>query len=274
MMMLSKFRQQYPQGSLVSELIDIDRGTYIVRVSVIVENVTLSTGLAGTDRVETAEDRARERAIAMLFLDSHRTTSQTNFAAATKVVPSFSSSKNPVPVPAVRESLPTPSKTYVKNNDLADDRNNPPETELIIHSDDFEGEVESAIYTNEPMTPQPVLESEVPSEGIIRSPDLPQESNLFEGTANQEIESSNLTTEISAANSNAATATGEGEMVSSSKFTQIKQKTDIEIKRLGWTKEYGRDFLKSHYGKRSRLHLTDEQLLEFLQYLESQPSPS
>ena len=56
-------------------------------------------------------------------------------------------------------------------------------------------------------------------------------------------------------------------------FNKIKHQTDIEIKRLGWTKEDGRNFLKSHYGKRTRLHLTDEQLLEFLRYLQSLPTP-
>ena len=56
-------------------------------------------------------------------------------------------------------------------------------------------------------------------------------------------------------------------------FNEIKNRTDVEIKRLGWTKEQGRDFLLQTYGKRSRLHLTDEELMDFLQYLESQPNP-
>ncbi|MEM8676578.1 MAG: hypothetical protein AAGF83_22345 [Cyanobacteria bacterium P01_G01_bin.67] len=47
-------------------------------------------------------------------------------------------------------------------------------------------------------------------------------------------------------------------------FNKIKQLTDIEIKRLGWTKVQGGNYLMKKYGKRSRLHLTDDQLLGFL----------
>ena len=44
------------------------------------------------------------------------------------------------------------------------------------------------------------------------------------------------------------------------------------MKRLSWTKEQGRDYLLSTYGKRSRLHLSDPELLEFLEYLENLPN--
>ena len=54
----------------------------------------------------------------------------------------------------------------------------------------------------------------------------------------------------------------------------MKHQTDLEIKRLGWTKDDGQEFLRSRYGKRSRLQLTDEQLWEFLQYLKAQPNPN
>ena len=51
-------------------------------------------------------------------------------------------------------------------------------------------------------------------------------------------------------------------------FDEFKHLTDIEIKRLGWTKEQGREYLKENYGgKCSRLHLTDKQLLNFLEEL-------
>ena len=55
-------------------------------------------------------------------------------------------------------------------------------------------------------------------------------------------------------------------------FNQIRHKIDLEMKRLSWTKEQGRDYLLSTYGKRSRLHLTDDELLEFWHYLETLPN--
>ena len=48
-------------------------------------------------------------------------------------------------------------------------------------------------------------------------------------------------------------------------FNEAKRLTGIEIKRLGWTTEQKREYLKKNYrGKRSRLHLTDEEILNFL----------
>lgn len=57
-------------------------------------------------------------------------------------------------------------------------------------------------------------------------------------------------------------------------FTEVIAQTNIEMKRLGWTKEHGRNHLLATYGKRSRPRLTDAELLEFLDYLKSQPSPT
>lgn len=56
-------------------------------------------------------------------------------------------------------------------------------------------------------------------------------------------------------------------------FSDIIARSDVELKRLGWTSEQGRNYLLETYGKRSRQLLSDEELLEFLRYLESQPTP-
>jgi hypothetical protein len=50
-------------------------------------------------------------------------------------------------------------------------------------------------------------------------------------------------------------------------------KIGIEMKRLGWSTEQGREYLKRTYGKRSRQELDDAELLDFLHHLETQPSP-
>jgi hypothetical protein len=56
-------------------------------------------------------------------------------------------------------------------------------------------------------------------------------------------------------------------------FTDILRQTDAEIKRLGWTKQEGKFYLRKTYGKRSRQLLRDEELLDFLHYLQEQPTP-
>ncbi|MGF1936739.1 MAG: hypothetical protein RM347_020525 [Nostoc sp. ChiQUE02] len=56
-------------------------------------------------------------------------------------------------------------------------------------------------------------------------------------------------------------------------FSEVIAQTDIEIQRLGWTIDQGREHLIKNYRKRSRALLTKVQLLDFLQYLQSQPDP-
>jgi hypothetical protein len=48
--------------------------------------------------------------------------------------------------------------------------------------------------------------------------------------------------------------------------------TSVEMKRLGWNESQGRTHLQRTYGKRSRQQLTPEELLDFLHYLQDQPS--
>ena len=52
-------------------------------------------------------------------------------------------------------------------------------------------------------------------------------------------------------------------------FNEIKNDIDATMQRLGWSTERGRQHLIDTYGKKSRLSLTDEELLEFWEYLKT-----
>ncbi|MCS7030023.1 MAG: hypothetical protein NZL92_00630 [Gloeomargarita sp. SKYG116] len=52
----------------------------------------------------------------------------------------------------------------------------------------------------------------------------------------------------------------------------ILAQTTAEMKRLGWTNAQGREYLRRTYGRNSRQELSDQELLDFLNYLRSQPS--
>lgn len=246
--MLAKFRNYYPQGSLIGELIDIDRGLYLVKVSIQVDGVVLATGLAAADRLETAEDSARERAIAALVLDHHQ--------------------------PAYNQIVKVPNQTL----------------ETISHSDVVKFSEHQAEKVSQPntfsQTGSPVnspAESfsleDLATQLSVSSEILPVEESGSLLAETFQVETTGLDStedysdrheEISPANCDDFAVTIDTVDID---FNKIKQQTDIEIKRLGWTKDDGRDFLKSRYGKRSRLHLTDDQLLEFLRYLEGLPNP-
>lgn len=53
-------------------------------------------------------------------------------------------------------------------------------------------------------------------------------------------------------------------------LSDVIAQTDVELTRLGWTNEQGREYLEKTYGKRSRQQLTDDELMSFLLYLEEQ----
>lgn len=57
-------------------------------------------------------------------------------------------------------------------------------------------------------------------------------------------------------------------------LSDIIAQTDVEMARLGWSNLQGRTYLEKTFNKRSRQQLSDEELLTFLLYLESQPTPS
>lgn len=258
-MILAKFRHRYPQGSLVSELIKIDRGTYIVKVLVQVNNVILATALAGADTVEAAEDAARQRAIAALFLD--------DLPANNGVIEA---------TPARKISSAT--ATFIESNI----ETNPLDNQNIVNFSEahFKQSEPSSLAQTNITTTNPILES-TPTQPNHKSEvkDMTQPintaNNLFGETFTAEIPHNSATLSANSVpesifEANSVNTTAEIEAMD---FNEIKQQTDIEIKRLGWTKDQGKEFLKSRYGKRSRLHLTDEQLLEFLRYLENLPNP-
>lgn len=54
----------------------------------------------------------------------------------------------------------------------------------------------------------------------------------------------------------------------------LMNQTDAEMQRLGWTTEQGREHLFKYCGVRSRLMLTEEELDNFLLYLQLTDSPA
>ncbi|MEM8506125.1 MAG: hypothetical protein AAF716_23615 [Cyanobacteria bacterium P01_D01_bin.1] len=66
-----EFRDRYPEGALVADLISIYDGQYVVRASVVLTGEAIATGLAADQSVEAAEDKARDRALAILGLSAN-----------------------------------------------------------------------------------------------------------------------------------------------------------------------------------------------------------
>jgi hypothetical protein len=55
-------------------------------------------------------------------------------------------------------------------------------------------------------------------------------------------------------------------------LSEVIAQIDVEMKRVGWTKRQGREYLKSTYGKATRPELDTDELFDFLHYLQAQPA--
>lgn len=242
--MLERFRQRYPVGSLTSELLTIDRGKYLVRVSIQVDGLLLGTGMGEGETIEQAEDRARLRAIAVLVLDAEMPAQSKPQTSLPQTPP------KPRPV-----ELPAPEPVAEQQEVASPPLSKPRELDLPSPTPATEATIEPAI--TEPDKAEISLNSTNKSQ---KSQEMPQEDPATLAVEEPlPLISSKIDTVIQL-----------GEPID---FSEIIAKSDMELKRLGWTSEQGRNYLLQTYGKRSRQLLSDEELIEFLQHLQSLSSP-
>ncbi len=55
-------------------------------------------------------------------------------------------------------------------------------------------------------------------------------------------------------------------------FWNLKHQIDDEAARLGWSKQECKAYILKHYGKDSRLKMTDDELIDLLKNLKSLPT--
>jgi hypothetical protein len=240
--MLQKLRQRYPQVALISELVQIDHGKYIVRAIIEIEGKTVVTGLAAADTVEIAEDRARERAL--LLLEAENTP---DLQLVEKVSPNNISLPSDLPktVPSTKKSTKTAKVTEIPRPEAKIE----PELPQVKDIPPAKIEPELPQVKDIPLPePEPLL-LEMETDNYSLLSELPEEASLTEEEPPAPEPVVVIPEEID--------------------YSVLKTKIDVEMKRLAWTTEKGREYLISTYGKKSRLLLTNEELLEFYNYLSS-----
>ena len=296
--MLNEFRKAYPKGSLISELLNIYQGKYVVRVLAIVDDVTLATGLAADDTLEMAEDRARLRALGAINIEptldrgasrpvlSTQQATELSAIASRGVPPRSPSMSTSLPSLgdrsvadfAIGESprLPTDDSArsssgmtssgddWLSSPPVHSAESNPPEQTEAISSSSWPEPATSfeSIETDPVFSPSSanVATSEFPA---AAPPSIPPQFESHSVSTTQELPT-----------------VAEGVPLAGNSFLdddERKQKiaeTTVEIKRLNWSTQQGRDFLEQQYNKRARSQLTNDELLDFLHYLKAQPNPS
>ncbi|MEH1813125.1 MAG: hypothetical protein V7K26_19950 [Nostoc sp.] len=290
--MLAQFQSLYPQGSLISELVQIFQGKYIVRASVQIEGVTRATGMAAAETVEAAEDQARTRALIVLgitnappesvaFTSNPVSPAQLNPSLNTKgglsEPAAYSSAKN--------ENFVSSQWSAVSDKEISippsKERNIKPE--VVTSSNEQYGYSNAAplndtysqdLGQNFPMTAKQELEFDPPVENLEINFDNQPENQTFPAISANNV--TPFTPRSYSPQENATTPSVTGKRKKKAEpvdLSDVIAKTDVELQRLGWTPEQGREHLIETYGKRGRTLLTEEELHGFLKYLQSQPDP-
>lgn len=246
--MYSQLQSRYPRASLVSELLQFQNGSYVVRVVVQVGEVTITSGMAASPNIEEAEDQARLRALAVLG-----------------IYPLGHKPQAPLIVQAdglSHEQQPLLNQPFQRSLD----QSTPGPRNLA--STEPPASLVSGGYPDPGEDVQEGLQSLEVISTTREEPKFsdPQSRNQRNDKPNQGLKSDqngrvqHLKTALQA---NARPAPVD--------LSDTIAQTSVELKRLGWSDLQGRNYLQQTYGKRSRSSLTDEELLEFLQHLQAQP---
>jgi hypothetical protein len=251
--MFAQFRAQYPMGSLLSELLNIHEGKYIVRASIQVGGSTLATGLSAATTIEQAEDQARVRALVVLGIESRPYPTHLGNAELDE----FTERSRP------QLSVPTPQPEF-----------------LSLAKTAFQGalEVDWNTSTQVPLSfqssePQPPswLDSDHTPETPIS---ISRRAGADRVAGSERLSSRAAPARATPSRRQAASQPEQEELniAAPIDLSDIIAQTDVELKRLDWTNAQGRHYLEQTYHKRSRQHLTDTELIEFLEYLKAQPT--
>ena len=290
--MLAQFQSLYPKGSLISELVQIFQGKYIVRASVQIEGVTRATGMAAAETVEAAEDQARTRALIVLGITNAPPESvalTSNPVSPAQLNPDLNT-KGGLSEPAAYSSAK--DEDFVKSQWSAvsdkeisispsKERNIKPE--VVTSSNEQYGYSNAAplndtysqdLSQNFPMTANRELEFDPPVENLEINFDNQLENQNFPAISANNV--TPFTPWSYSPQENVTTPAVTGKRKKKAEpvdLSDVIAKTDVELQRLGWTPEQGREHLIETYGKRGRTLLTEEELHGFLKYLQSQPDP-
>ncbi|MBW4551470.1 MAG: hypothetical protein KME35_10220 [Aphanocapsa sp. GSE-SYN-MK-11-07L] len=251
--MFSQFQSRYPAGSLTSELLQIHEGSFVVRVTLQVGGAALATGMAAASTIEEAEDQARLRALGVLGIYPSGSSYQTQ-AQLMAADEDFSSD------PPARLN---PARNRASTFRAARDQQAQPDqqAEWEFPSTNFEPELDDHLF---------------------RPAEPPGSNGGRQGLPKHSLDPSEIAAQESAQpekrkpardRSSAAKPMMATPEPAPLDLSDIIAQTSVELKRLGWNESQGRSHLQRAYGKRSRQQLTDDELLDFLQYLQHESSP-
>jgi hypothetical protein len=299
-----RFRQHYPQGSIISDLVQIHGDQYVVKVSVLLANTVLVSTLAADANLMLAENRAMERALTILGIRDAQQPAHEPMNLTVTPLPDL-------PIGLTNSIAEGPSETILEDTqpEISASESVVSLSELSLNLVEI---VESPIIIEEIPLP-PVAEPiriQVAASEISEQPKLNPEPNaeITILTTNGKFAVDSAPPEIPIALPELAIETLPELAVSATKSSRTKQAATIsdslpavtaneapfdettvpiaepplsvtdmipminmELKRLGWSKDRGRDYMVSLYNKRASALLSDDELFGLLQHLQAEP---
>jgi hypothetical protein len=321
-----RFRQQYPQGSIISDLVQIHGDQYVVKVSVSLENTVLVSTLAVDANLMLAENRAMERALTILGIRDLQQPAHEPVNLTVKPLPALpvglTNSVEQPQAAMASESLPTNLPEPVANlvETIASLAPKAIESPIIIEETTLpqvpaapaaepiriQVGVASGIseqpmnFDIEPSLPEPDVEIAIPTtNGKVATDSAPPEipATLPEPPI-ETVPEPEVTVAKSTRTKKAATTPdplpvvtandapldetnetmvpityGASEAIAEPPLsvTDMIPMINMELKRLGWSKERGREYMVSLYNKRASALLSDDELFGLLQHLQAEP---
>jgi len=300
--MLAQFQAQYPTGSLLAELLTIYQGKFVVRASVQIEGVVRATGMASSETLELAEDRARERALAVLLTAPAPIQERLEVPSTppSPHIPAIPASSLPGALTAVADAdfftdpisgleAPSATPTFTDYPEFAptnlSDRfsSAAPDVEPVV-TKDFGSDATPVFSNVKPFVPRSVREEVAQKIDLIDLPDAKPQLGVSEPidlsdtliaietalknlrwTAEQERKYLKRT--YAQESRHALTTQQLFEFLS---YLELFAQTSKELERLGWTNQQGKEYLLQNYNKQSRQYLSYQELKEFLEYLQAE----
>jgi hypothetical protein len=270
--MLAQFRALYPTGQLICELLTIHHGKFVVRCLVQVDGQTLATGMSAAESVEDAEDRARLRSLALLAFAAVPIPAPIEPvpvpAPVAAAVPIPAPAIEPVAVPAPVAAVPALAPLPVLEMPVADQFALPHQSNFVNTESKFNEEPIAPVPEPLPPTVDRVETTgfspkQIDSDAWLSSSygePLPE----LEVPSLSDRELSQGAAEVRELQPIAMGIPSDSIEDASDTIAQI----DAILMRLKWKKTQESDCLKHNYGVSSQRELSNEQLVDFLEYLE------
>jgi hypothetical protein len=278
--MFDRFWQQYPQGSILSELLQIHGETYIVKITLKSAEQTLVSTLAAADRLEVAETTAHRQALEILGLAVNAEPAVLSTATLVDSVPDVTVSATPA-APVVPDPIPVEMSPISPDQGSAavepEPTVNPNNAASTVAEAPAQKELAMSTPLAQPLDPEslPGTDEELPL------PATPTKSRTKKAPVAEPVsepipepESEMVMAEELPAPAFALRPVQEIADEVPLTVTDMIPLINMELKRLNWTKEQGRDYMVTLYNKRASALLSDEELFGLLQHLKAEPGPA